>query len=242
MFTLCPRCKTVHAMSARLLSQAGGQVRCGQCGLGFSALERLYDTLPDGGATSSASAGGSSAPPVLGAPRPNTGDSPSDTIELLPLPPPRRWPWRVLAVVLVLVTAGNLAWTFRHQLAEQPQIRDLLARFDMPGIEPREPYRDPERIHLVSRDFHAHPSRPDVLVLSATIVNLAREAQQLPVLSITLMDADNRLLAAREFQPAEYVVPGTDPSFPLQPNVHTPILLEFVDPGEHAVGFELAFR
>lgn len=241
MFTLCPRCKTIHALNARLLSQAGGQVRCGQCGLGFNALERLSDERPDGALVAPAAVA-TSSPPVLGAPRSKHGDSPSATIDLPPLPPPRRWPWRVLAVVLVLVTLGNLAWTFRVQLAEQPQVRDLLARFELPGVEPREPFRDPERIHLVSRDFHAHPSRPGVLVLSATIVNLAREAQELPVLSVTLLDADNRLLAAREFEPAEYVVPGADPAAWLQPNVHTPILLEFVDPGEHAVGFELAFR
>jgi hypothetical protein len=79
------------------------------------------------------------------------------------------------------------------------------------------------------------------LVLSATIVNLAREAQDLPTLAVTLMDADNRLLATREFAPVEYVLPGADPTRQLKPNVHTPILLEFLDPGEHAVGFELAF-
>ena len=240
MFTLCPRCKSIHPLPARLLAQAGGQVRCGQCGKAFDALQHLYDERPGGSPRMESAQADAGTPPVLGAAE--TSVMAATTLVLQPLKRPARWPWRVLVVLLLLATTANIAWTFRDSLAQRPELRQWLDDRGVPGFEARGPFRDPERIHLVSRDFHAHPTRPGVLVLSATFVNLADRPQPLPALAVALMDADNRTLATREFAPADYVLPGTDPGSLLQPNVHTPILLEFVDPGEHAVGFELSFR
>jgi hypothetical protein len=81
-----------------------------------------------------------------------------------------------------------------------------------------------------------------MLVLSATFVNLATRTQRYPMLSVTLLDADNRPLARRVFEPREYLLTGVDPDDRMKPGVRTPLLLEFVDPGEQAVGFELVFR
>lgn len=220
---------------------AGGQVRCGQCGRAFDALQHLHDEPPHGGASDAPAPGGTASPPVLGAPQ-APAVLPATTLALDPAPRRGHWPWRVLLVLLLLGTSLHLAWTFRETLLDRPGVRAWLVEHGVPGFESRGPFRDTERLHLVSRDFHAHPTRPGVLVLSATFVNLASQAQPFPVLEVTLMDADHRLLAKREFSPAEYVLPGTDPNAQLPPNVHTPILLEFVDPGEHAVGFELAFH
>lgn len=241
MYTLCPRCRTIHPLDARTLAQAGGSVRCGQCGLAFDALKQLFDERPDGRAAPPLQAAARPSPPVLGAGEASAAAAEAG-VELPPLPRGRRWPWRLVAVVLVVATLLNAAWVFRERIAARPEVRDWLAEHGVPGFQADGPFRDPERIHLVSRDFHAHPSRPGVLVLSATFVNLATRPQPLPELEVTLTDADNRLLASRRFTPIEYVLPGSDPQAALQPGVHTPILLEFVDPGEHAVGFELTFH
>ena len=46
MYTQCPECQTAFRVTATILQQAGGQVRCGGCGSSFSALENLSEELP----------------------------------------------------------------------------------------------------------------------------------------------------------------------------------------------------
>ena len=43
MITQCPDCQTTFRVSAKLLQQAGGRVRCDGCGNAFNALEGLSD-------------------------------------------------------------------------------------------------------------------------------------------------------------------------------------------------------
>lgn len=47
MFTQCPACKTVFAVTAEQLDAAGGRVRCGACRVPFDALLFLVRQLPD---------------------------------------------------------------------------------------------------------------------------------------------------------------------------------------------------
>jgi predicted Zn finger-like uncharacterized protein len=46
MFTECPECSVGFRVTAKVLAQAGGRVRCGGCGNAFSALEHLTEELP----------------------------------------------------------------------------------------------------------------------------------------------------------------------------------------------------
>ncbi len=46
MFTECPECSTGFRVTAKVLAQAGGRVRCGGCGNAFSALDHLTEKLP----------------------------------------------------------------------------------------------------------------------------------------------------------------------------------------------------
>ncbi len=46
MYTQCPDCKTAFRVTARVLQQAAGRVRCGGCGSAFNALEYLSEELP----------------------------------------------------------------------------------------------------------------------------------------------------------------------------------------------------
>ena len=46
MFTECPECGTGFRVTAKVLQQAGGRVRCGGCGHAFSALDHLTEELP----------------------------------------------------------------------------------------------------------------------------------------------------------------------------------------------------
>lgn len=46
MYTQCPECLTAFRVTAGLLQQASGRVRCGSCGHAFSAVERLSEDPP----------------------------------------------------------------------------------------------------------------------------------------------------------------------------------------------------
>ena len=48
MFTQCPECQIAFRVSAPLLKQAAGRIRCGTCGHAFNALEYLSEELPGG--------------------------------------------------------------------------------------------------------------------------------------------------------------------------------------------------
>lgn len=239
MFTLCPQCHYVHTLGAAELAPRAGLVRCVRCEHSFNALDRLYDDYPDGRREAHAR---NAAAPV-----PELGRKPAPSAPVQDMEPPvraqpLRWPWIALVSLLALATLVNLAWTFRDAVPRDGALATTLDRLSVPGFEPPAPYRDPSRIHLVTRDIHDHPTRPGVLVLSATFVNLAPEAQPYPDLAVTLRDRDNRAIAARLFSPADYLVsaPGADRL--LAPDEQVPVLLEFADPGEQATGFELDFR
>ncbi|HET6629294.1 MAG TPA: DUF3426 domain-containing protein [Woeseiaceae bacterium] len=49
MFTHCPECRASFRVTAAVLQQAAGRVRCGGCGHAFNALERLSETVPGTG-------------------------------------------------------------------------------------------------------------------------------------------------------------------------------------------------
>jgi predicted Zn finger-like uncharacterized protein len=47
MYTQCPECSTAFRVTAEVLKQAAGKVRCGGCGHAFNALEFLSETMPE---------------------------------------------------------------------------------------------------------------------------------------------------------------------------------------------------
>ncbi|NIV17148.1 MAG: DUF3426 domain-containing protein [Woeseiaceae bacterium] len=46
MYTQCPECSVAFRVTAEVLKQAAGKVRCGGCGSAFNALEHLSETKP----------------------------------------------------------------------------------------------------------------------------------------------------------------------------------------------------
>ena len=47
MYTQCPDCSTAFRVTADVLKQAAGKVRCGGCGHAFNAIEFLSETMPE---------------------------------------------------------------------------------------------------------------------------------------------------------------------------------------------------
>jgi predicted Zn finger-like uncharacterized protein len=55
VYTQCPECNAVYRVTSAHLRPAGGEVRCGECGVRFDALDHLSDTYPKKAAAAPAS-------------------------------------------------------------------------------------------------------------------------------------------------------------------------------------------
>lgn len=239
MYTLCPQCETVHSLDARQLATATGKVRCARCDTTFQALDALYDQYPDNRQVPCRRQH-DAEPPELG--RKPVPRAPAQDADPPVQAGPARGPWVLLLAVLLIATVVNLAWTAQDLIPRDGKLAATLHRWSIPGFEPPPPFRDPSRIHLLTRDMHDHPTRPGVLVLSATFVNLADRGQPYPEVMVALKNSDDRVLAARIFEPADYLIQSPGPDAELASGEQVPLLLEFADPGERATGFELTFR
>ena len=244
MFTRCPQCKTVHAVTAATLSHSRGLVQCGQCTRAFSALSFLYDEWQSGQAHGPAKEAGA-VPPILRsgikADAATDGDPSESKKPDVTKGKPKRLAWQLVTALLVMLTIANTAWTFREPLLANSTINARVKQAGWLQHEQEGLLKNPDQIQLVSRDMHTHPTRSGILVLSLTFVNLAQHSQDFPEMEITLLDTTNQPVARRRFQPTDYLRPDADIKSGLATDVYLPVLLELVDPGEQAVGFEIRF-
>lgn len=248
MYTRCPACHSVHAVNAALLAAASGRYRCGRCNKVSNALEHLFDDLP----AAADRPPGPGELPVLGAgldladavragPAPDAGEEPGgDTVRT-----GRRWPGRLL-LRAAWITGAVVVFGFIAIRVAEFQGWPLPALLDpersVPSVGQDERiFRDPDQIHLVSREMRNYPTQPGRLRLAATIVNRAAQNQGYPVIEVKLQDAGGFTLSTQRFEPSEYVG-GARLAAGMTPGAYVPVLLELDDPGERAVGFELAFR
>jgi hypothetical protein len=95
---------------------------------------------------------------------------------------------------------------------------------------------------LVSRQLLSHPADPGMLRLQATIVNRAPRRQAYPEIEVTLFGAGGERVSSVRFEPKDYLAAGSDRSRGMTPQAYLPLTLDFDDPGNTAVGFEIDFR
>jgi len=255
VYTRCPGCHTVHPLNAALLAQGNGLYRCGKCNKVGNALQNLFDHLPEAGESPSSAHLENRQPPVLSA-RIELGDDSEDRApdDDFALPEPDgfgiasktsargRNAWTAAAIVLLAVTLLNLFFVSGDALLAQPTVRAALESIGVVDVSPEPAYRNLELLHLASSEMHSHPTLDETLVLTATIVNRADREQPFPKLQVTLFDAQNQALASRILAPEEYLAAESRSGSGMPPGAYLPIIMELLDPGDHAVGFEMKFH
>lgn len=151
---------------------------------------------------------------------------------------PRRWPWAVGSVFLLLMLLVQGASLFRVELAALwPEWRPtFVAWCGELGCEMPFP-REPKHLALDHSDLAPQTGRR--LELVAVIRNRAPYALAYPHLELTLTDARDETLARRVFPPAEWLPPGRDPAqgFPAGEEIEARLVLETKD--LPAVGYRL---
>jgi predicted Zn finger-like uncharacterized protein len=254
MYTRCPGCHTVHPVNALLLARELGKYRCGKCEQINNALESLFDEWPDPGDQPPATG----RLPVLGIKldltaakksRLRPGETSNFTDEgddinqgVWPGKKKLRTAWISTAFVLLIVVTAYLADFFQWHLLDSSRVEN--GPVDMgvgkSSYMPLSPGLD--QIQILNRDMRSHPTRPDALRLSLTIVHHAPNARAFPTLEVILLDSGGQALTSQLFEPDEYLEESADIETGMTPEAYLHIKLNLADPGRKAVGFELHFR
>lgn len=123
------------------------------------------------------------------------------------------WPFVLVALLLILTFAGQIAHFYRAELAvTTPSLRPLLeSACTLLDCEIPLP-RHVELISIEASDLQVDPAHGGALTLSATLKNRAGYAQAWPALEITLTDVQDNAVLRRVLQPAEYLPPKADPT------------------------------
>lgn len=234
MLAQCPECKALTDLANRP-SGEGDRIRCVYCGNEFDRSTALTGRFV---------ASGAEAPPQTQS-RPRyrlrvaAGHPPETAPPGRPLPAAAGWGFAI--ILLLLLLAAQYAYIMRADLARHTALRPWLERLcDYAGCAiPLQ--RDPGRIRIIGRDVRRHPTVDDGLIVTVTFGNQAPFPQPYPIMQITFLDIEDRILARRRFKPEEYLPGDIDPGQGLKPGVPVQSVLEIVDPGRAAVNFRLRF-
>lgn len=118
----------------------------------------------------------------------------------------RRWPWLLGALLLLLALIAQAAYFYRSALVvlfpeAKPYAAALCATL---GCELPLPRRI-ELLSIEASDLQADTANPNIMVLSATLKNRAIFDQQLPLLELTLTDAQDQPVVRRVLAPQDYI-------------------------------------
>lgn len=258
MFTRCQACHTVHPVNAALLAQADGKYRCGKCHKISNALDSLFDQWPQaseelpkhGELPELGNALGSNQAPDPSGESDESADEENllaeknapggalATIRKIAVPVL----WITTSLVLAVVIAFNVADFFGKPLLDNPKLQSLWVTLGVKEEAKQTEFRDLDSIELISREMKPHPSRPGVLLLTATVVNRAELPQVYPKVDVTLLDIRGNRLARKLFSPGDYLKRSSELRDGMTPNAYLTFSIDMLDPGEKAAGFEMQFR
>ncbi len=160
------------------------------------------------------------------------------------LPQEKKSPWlfRGMMFLLLCVLAGGLYIAReRNSLRNNPIARPVLVAA-CAVFNCEVPQRvDLSSLRVLQRSVFSHPTIDNALVINVGFRNEATFDQQYPVLVIRLSDRNGRLVAKRDFLPADYLEQWHS-SDTLDAGKRLDISLEVNDPGQNARSFELDFR
>ncbi|HRO28432.1 MAG TPA: DUF3426 domain-containing protein [Luteimonas sp.] len=143
---------------------------------------------------------------------------------------------------LVLLLGLQVVIADRERLAADAQWRPLAAsvcalfRCSLP------PWREPGAFVLLAREVRPHPGVDGALRVRASFRNDARWAQAMPRLLLSLSDVDGRAVAARAFNPDEYLAAAADATALIEPGQTADIALDIVEPSVATVSYAFDFR
>lgn len=98
-----------------------------------------------------------------------------------------------------------------------------------------------DKIEILNRSIYTHPQEKEALMVTVTIISRAKFAQPYPVVQLRFLDVSGDVMAARRFNPSDYLNETWNKQSIMQPERPISIQLELVDFGEDVVGYEFDF-
>jgi predicted Zn finger-like uncharacterized protein len=263
--TQCPECSTRFRVSAEQLEAHDGIVRCGRCNAVFNASEHLHDDDPSpqlslpivtaeeevtaaDHAADAANTHELDAPPVAAA---------ADEAETLaqkilfqdealvdeiskPIAKPRRWPWTVGSLLLLLALLAQALYFYRIEIAARlPGLKPVLTSY-CALLKCTIPLpKKPDLMSIESSDLEADPLQTNVITLSALLHNRAPHTQAYPSLELSLTDTQDKVVARRTFVAVEYLKAGEDEKLGLAANREMNIKLRLDTADIKPAGYKL---
>jgi hypothetical protein len=146
------------------------------------------------------------------------------------------------SVVLLVLLGAQYAWFMPD---------DLLARFPQARIW-LEPFcartgcvlphtLEPGGVEIVTRDVRIHPDYEGALLVNATLMNALPFAQPYPRIQFVLYNVNGETIAARTFEPPEYLARQVNLVRGMLPKVPVQAVLELLAVEQAAVSFEFRF-
>jgi hypothetical protein len=146
-----------------------------------------------------------------------------------------KWQWLIAPLALVLIV--QIIHHYRSDLARHPQIGAPLMNIYGALHLPLTPEWELHSYEIKQWGVLSDPATPGTLKVRASITNRAAFAQPYPLLKLVLEDRWGDQVRAREFDPTEYLDPGTAADRLLGPQQQTSAIINIVDPGPDAEGF-----
>lgn len=148
--------------------------------------------------------------------------------------------WWPLIAAMAVALFIQIAWLQFDNLNRIEPYRSYYATAcDLVGCE-LPPLVDRAEIRAVNLLVRSHPQHQNALIVDAVLQNSAAFPQSFPALDLIFTDSQDKPVAARRFEPTDYLggeMAGKQ-NMPSQQPIH--IALEIVDPGPRAVGYKIA--
>lgn len=158
----------------------------------------------------------------------------------LPSEKPTRWPFVLVALLLVLALAGQVVFHFRSELATtMPSLRPWLTSASQALGSDLPLPRHVELVSIEVSDLQNDPAHGNLLVLNATLRNRAAYGQAYPSLELSLTDTQDAAVARRVFSPTEYLPSKTPANQPFAANSDLTVRLWIEAKDIAAAGYRL---
>jgi len=147
-----------------------------------------------------------------------------------------------ILLLLVAALAAQYLWANRNLYQHSPALYPLFASSCALFNCSIPPFSDMSAFRGEALTVVPGPAGSNSLIVSFVLTNSAPLAQTAPVLILSFYTAAQRSVALREFAPADYLPPSSNPYKALGAGERVTIKLELIDPGAEAVNYTVAFR
>lgn len=149
--------------------------------------------------------------------------------------------WSVGVVALVLVLAAQVVFFQWSALEQSHAARPWLQRICSTLPCSLAPMADVRAIASDNLVVRSHTEIANALNVTLAFRNTSAFEQALPALNLHFLNADNDLIAARQFSPDEYLPEALATLKVLPPGAPVQISFDILDPGMSAIHYEVSF-